>query len=208
MVTERTGGSARAAVGVTTDTRNALLAAADRLFLAEGYDKVSVRSICAAAHANPAAVHYHFGSKDDLTVALLQDRLGPLWTEPLGALAPGVDTVAHVVDVVVTPLVQLQRDPLGHLHLQLLSRFVRAHPDAGWSGTWFRLESWTDFLTATIPDLSRSAAARRWGLAFDLILVRFATAEPLNPGAVAALVEFVVAGLSAPAARTTPEDDR
>ena len=38
-------------------TRDALLAVAERLFLADGYDKVSVRAICAAAEANPAAVH-------------------------------------------------------------------------------------------------------------------------------------------------------
>ena len=36
-------------------TRDALLAVAERLFLAEGYDKVSVRAICAAADPEAAA---------------------------------------------------------------------------------------------------------------------------------------------------------
>ncbi len=44
-------------------TRERLLTVAERLLLESGYDSVSVRAINAAAGANPAAVHYHFGSK-------------------------------------------------------------------------------------------------------------------------------------------------
>lgn len=187
------------------DTRSALLAAAERLFLADGYDKVSVRAICAAADANAAAVHYHFGSKTDLTVALLQDRLGPAWIDPLATLQPGVAEIPHIVDVVVTPLVELHRDPLGHLHLQLLCRFVLDHPDASWTGTWFQLESWAAFLTAAVPGLTNSAAVRRWSLAFELILMQFGSPEPQHRPAIAALHDFVVAGLAAPA-DPNPED--
>ncbi|MFW0794131.1 TetR/AcrR family transcriptional regulator [Gordonia sp. CPCC 205515] len=191
----------------TTDTRTALLSAAERLFLADGYDKVSVRAICAAADANAAAVHYHFGSKTDLTVALLQDRLGPLWRDPLATLQPGIDPIDRVVDVVLRPLVDLHHDPLGHLHLQLLCRFVLAHPNADWTGTWFRLEPWADFLTATVPGLTSSAAARRWSLAFELMLVGFGGPEQQPPAAITALTDFVVAGLSASASTSpTPEE--
>lgn len=56
----------------TDVTRAALLDAAERLFLAKGYERVSVRAVNAAAGMNPAAVHYHFGTKEDLVAELLQ----------------------------------------------------------------------------------------------------------------------------------------
>ncbi|MFD6215422.1 TetR/AcrR family transcriptional regulator, partial [Nocardia salmonicida] len=66
---------------VKTGTRQRLLIAAETLLLTEPYDEVSVRGICVAAGANAAAVHYHFGSKEALVGALIEDRLGPLWAD-------------------------------------------------------------------------------------------------------------------------------
>lgn len=180
-------------------TRDALLAVAERLFLADGYDKVSVRAICAAAEANPAAVHYHFGTKDDLTIALLESRLGPLWADPLASLDPAGTPIAHVVDVVVAPFVDLQSDPTGHLHLRLLARFVFAHPTANWTSRWFDLDPFADMLAEAVPGLTASEARRRWALAFQLILLRFGGTETLSAAAVTALAGFVTAGLTAPA---------
>ena len=60
-------------------TRARLLSAAEALFLDQGYDDVSVRMINAKAGLNPGAVHYHFGSKRGLVVALLEDRLLRNW---------------------------------------------------------------------------------------------------------------------------------
>ncbi|NEW30224.1 TetR/AcrR family transcriptional regulator, partial [Nocardia cyriacigeorgica] len=78
---------------VDTDTRERLLAAAERLLLESGYERVSIRAVCAAAEVNPAAVHYHFGSKQALVAALLQSRLGPLWEASLDDLAERAATV-------------------------------------------------------------------------------------------------------------------
>lgn len=57
-----------------TDRR--LLRAAERLFAERGIDAVSLRAIMAAAGANVASVHYHFGSKDELVRALIKERSG------------------------------------------------------------------------------------------------------------------------------------
>ena len=179
-------------------TRETLLVVAERLFLAEGYDKVSVRAICAAADANPAAVHYHFGTKDDLTIALLESRLAPCWADALASIDPETDSVRHVVDVLLAPFVDLQGDPTGHLHLHLLSRFVLTHPTVGWTAGWFGLDPFADLLLDAIPGLPSRAARRRWALAFQLILLRFGSSEPLDAQAVDALAGFVTAGLSAP----------
>jgi TetR/AcrR family transcriptional regulator, regulator of cefoperazone and chloramphenicol sensitivity len=45
------------------ETRDRLLRAAERLFAQRGFKDVTVREICHAAHANVAAVNYHFGDK-------------------------------------------------------------------------------------------------------------------------------------------------
>ncbi|WP_280212102.1 TetR/AcrR family transcriptional regulator [Nocardia cyriacigeorgica] len=57
-----------------TDKR--LIRAAERLFAERGIDAVSLRAVMSAAGANVASVHYHFGSKDALVEALLEQRGG------------------------------------------------------------------------------------------------------------------------------------
>jgi AcrR family transcriptional regulator len=57
------------------ETRVRLLAAAERLFAARGFRKVTVRAICRAAHANVAAVNYHFGDKLGLYREVLQSAI-------------------------------------------------------------------------------------------------------------------------------------
>jgi AcrR family transcriptional regulator len=55
-------------------TERRLLLAAERLFAEKGVDAVSLRAINAAADTNVASLHYHFGSKDALVVALISGR--------------------------------------------------------------------------------------------------------------------------------------
>ena len=54
------------------ETRERLLAAAERLFADRGFRKVTVRDICREARANVAAVNYHFGDKLGLYREVLQ----------------------------------------------------------------------------------------------------------------------------------------
>ena len=187
----------------TSPTREQLLRTAERLFLTDGYDAVSVRAICAGAGANPAAVHYHFGSKDQLATALLEARLTPLWADQLMSIDTSRASVAALVDVVISPFVEIQHDPAGHLHLQLLARFVHANPEAPWHGAWFDLDRWADVLVAMVGALGHNQARRRWALAFELILSRFSAERPLSDDAVTSLTEFVVAGLGQPCTPAT-----
>ena len=55
-------------------TRNAILAAAERLYADRGFGDVTLRDIVAVANVNLAAVNYHFGSKDDLIAELFVTR--------------------------------------------------------------------------------------------------------------------------------------
>lgn len=69
-----------------TDTKTALLDAAERLFSRVGIAESSLRAITAEAGANLASVNYHFGSKEGLVRAVFARRLGPLNRRRLDSL--------------------------------------------------------------------------------------------------------------------------
>lgn len=191
---------------VESGTRDHLLTVAERLLLESGYDQVSVRAVCAAAGANPAAVHYHFGSKVGMVSALLEARLGPLWQAALhdhdgdGGKAM---TVTEAVDIVIDPLVGLAADPAGRLYLNLLSRLLLARKELSWTQRWFSVTPWAHMLQRNVAGLSESQAAQRWILAFELIFTQFgdplAGDRRLSGEQVQTLRAFVTSGLSAPA---------
>ena len=53
-------------------TREKLLDCAEELFAEHGLEGVSLRTINAEAGLSPAALHYHFGTKDRLVEVLLR----------------------------------------------------------------------------------------------------------------------------------------
>lgn len=65
------------------DSAGLILDAAEELFASRGFDATSVRAVTRHAGMNPAAVHYHFGSKQVLLRALLERRIAPLNQERL-----------------------------------------------------------------------------------------------------------------------------
>ncbi|WP_072802544.1 TetR/AcrR family transcriptional regulator [Rhodococcoides yunnanense] len=63
----------------TVETRDALLAVAERLYAEVGLHAVSNRNVSeAAGQGNNAAVAYHFGSKVDLISAIVEKHSGPI----------------------------------------------------------------------------------------------------------------------------------
>lgn len=68
------------------DTRERLLEAAERHFSEHGFAGASLRQVTAEARANLAAVSYHFGSKEDLFVAVVARLMAPINQERLGLL--------------------------------------------------------------------------------------------------------------------------
>ena len=60
---------------VEEDTRERLISEGARLFAARGFARVTVRDICRAAHANVAAINYHFHGKKGLYDAVVQSAI-------------------------------------------------------------------------------------------------------------------------------------
>ena len=83
--------------------RERLLDCAERLFAEHGVGGVSLRGINAEAGLSPAALHYHFGSKEALVQALLERRMSSL-----------MDRRAELFDHIERgPLTPAPRDRLG-----------------------------------------------------------------------------------------------
>jgi AcrR family transcriptional regulator len=65
------------ATATARSTKEQIVLAAERLFAERGYDGVSLREIgLAAGSSNNSAVQYHFGSKEQLVLAIFEHRLG------------------------------------------------------------------------------------------------------------------------------------
>jgi len=56
-------------------TKARLLQAGRKIFAEHGLENATIRDICSQAGANVAAVNYHFGGKEKLYVAVLQDYI-------------------------------------------------------------------------------------------------------------------------------------
>jgi AcrR family transcriptional regulator len=115
------------------ETRVRLLDAAERLFATGGLDAVSVRDITEAAGANTAAIHYHFGSKQDLMAAIVErraERIGGRRQELLAELErqPDID-LRDVVEALVLPTAELVADASGGQHYVALLAALGGHPE-------------------------------------------------------------------------------
>lgn len=65
-----------------TDIKQSLIIAATRLMAEDGYDGVSVRSICQEAKVNNNSITYHFGGKEKLFNAMVDDFQNDLYETP------------------------------------------------------------------------------------------------------------------------------
>lgn len=97
------------------ETSEHILQTAESLFARYGVDAVSVRQIQAKAGVNVAAVHYHFGGRDDLIRAVLRRRAEPLNARRIALLEaletahplPGPLALEDVLRAFVTPVFEL-----------------------------------------------------------------------------------------------------
>jgi AcrR family transcriptional regulator len=68
------------------ETQDKILDTAERLFGDQGYAGTSLRQIIAEAGVNLAAIHYHFGNKEELLDHLVTRKAGPVNEERLALL--------------------------------------------------------------------------------------------------------------------------
>lgn len=67
--------------------RQRLMDASEQLFAEHGWNAVSIRTIVQAAGVNLAALHYHFGSKEQLLAEIFKARAQPIAAERMRLLS-------------------------------------------------------------------------------------------------------------------------
>lgn len=105
--TSRARGAGRPAASDGEPVRRALLDAARDRFAQKPYAAVSVRELAAAAGVNPGMIHYYFGSKSGLYLALFEEAVGPV----LERLAGSGHAVPDLEQVVAGFMRALSRHP-------------------------------------------------------------------------------------------------
>src|SRR6186713_3343601 len=131
-------------------TKERILDAAEALFMEHGYEATSLRSLTTSAGVNLAAVHYHFGSKEELFQAVLTRRLDPMNQERIDLLAKVEREAAgrplsceKVLFAMLIPALRLARDEKrgGKDFLRLVGRayadpapFIRHFLSAQYAG--------------------------------------------------------------------------
>ena len=156
-------------------TRSRILNAAEGLFADRGFSATSVRMITSRAKVNLAAMHYHFGSKDQLIQELFVLRLSPLNRQRLALLdrceaaaGAGEPSLEQILEAFIRPPVQLIRDPErgGMRFMQLLSRAFNS-PDGAIREMIYGqfaevIERFSGALGPRLPHLSREEAFWRF----------------------------------------------
>lgn len=154
------------------DTRRRLLEAAELLFIENGYEAMSLRQITAKAHANLAAVNYHFGSKEALMQELLSQRLDRLNLERLQLLGncekqwpENLDATA-VFAMLFIPAFRISHESAGgRSFMRLLGRvysdrspFIRGYLQEHYRPIFGRF---FEAFSRTLPDLPRNELGLR-----------------------------------------------
>ena len=166
----------RVATARKAETGTALLEAAKKVLHQKGYSRLSTRGVAAAAGAPLSQIHYHFGSKQGLVLALFEylnaqllDRQNALFHDPALTLSQRWDRACDYLD-----------DDIASGYVRVLQELIAA----SWADKAVAkivragLMGWVTLLT----DLARQAESR------------LGTLGPFSPEEVGALIGSAFVG--------------
>ena len=207
-----------------SDIRLRLVAAARARFLAHGVDGASLRDIARDAGTNIGMIYYYFPTKDDLLLAVLEERYAVLVEDFIVALGPDVPPaerirrlyrrVGRMSDEELVTLKLIAREALGSTQRlkKVLERFQRGHLPLVLRAFMEGMADGTFDPSIPLGVLLMSAMSIG---AFPQLIRRSLGATPLLPPAPdgedlsEALFRVVMRGIraeTAPAPRETPPD--
>ena len=194
----------------SSDTREAILAAARQAFAERGYDAASIRHIATSAGVDPALVHHYFGAKDQLFLAAMQAPIDPAKIIPQ-VVAGGVDGLGERL---VRMFLSVWDSPAGATAAALLRSAV-SHE---WSARMLR-----EFLTTQVlrramkhldldpteaPLRTTLVASQMMGLAMARYIVRFEPLASAPPEViVAAIAPTIQRYLTGPLGSVAPVEE-
>lgn len=209
------------------DTKQKILDTAERLFATEGFGAVSLRQIIADADVNLAAIHYHFGSKQELLDAVVMRKADPVNRERMARLdrlesKPGVHLVekVRVEDVLAAFLMPMAE--AAHQHPEFCKLMGRMQAEGILTEVIMRnfqpmLGRFLGALRKAVPDLPENEF--RWRVHFMQGAIAhtmssdpapFAGAEDVGgvPGRIERLIAFLTGAFHAPALHPAEELER
>jgi len=196
-----------------TDTKQKILDAAEELFGERGYSATSMRNIISTAAVNLAAIHYHFGSKQDLLDHVILRKLGPINERRIQLLdqfeaeaASGLPSIEKILEAFLVPAILTEKNRsfikfMGRIHAEGLGQ------QAAMRNFQPLIDRFLSALSRAFPGMPKKELA--WKVHFMLGAMAFTmTAQPaISPEAASEpmeivsrrLVTFLIAGFSAPA---------
>jgi AcrR family transcriptional regulator len=122
------------------ETKLKILDTAERLFGENGYAVTSLRHIISEAQVNLAAIHYHFGSKQDLLDQVILRKAGPMNERRLKLLdqfeaeaAPIPISIERILEAFISPAILIEKSPeflklMGRVHAEgLMPEIAKKH---------------------------------------------------------------------------------
>lgn len=205
---------------VGSDTKQRILDTAERLFADRGFAGTSLRAITREADVNQAAVHYHYGSKDELLKAVLNRLIVPMNEERLrlldeatAAADPEPPTVDAILEAFLGPDLRLfeRLSSKGPEVPRFISRsYIEGSPmmqelmDEQFSEAGRRF---TSALQDALPHLSADEIGWRMRFVVGVVIYLFAGIESPNlpplvdlddlEGTLKRVIAFVAPGLAA-----------
>jgi len=195
------------------ETKHKILDTAERLIAEQGYAATSLRHIIAEAGVNLAAIHYHFGSKEELLDEVILRKAEPMNQERLARLdqaemeaAPKPPAVKAILAAFLRPMAEMaDRDPsfvavMGRIIAEgLLPAVVQRH----FQHVSARI---LGALRRAVPRLSEEEFAWRTHFMFGAMAFTMCAAGNFpHPAAqgdfrerIERLITFVAAGMEAP----------
>jgi len=205
-------------------TKEKILDIAERLFGEQGYGATSLRQVIAEAGVNLAAVHYHFGSKEELLDAVVLRGASPLNEERIalleryeGEAAPAPVAVEKVLHAIVAPtFMKLKRSPQ---FAQLMGRLLGEGLMPGMLGRHFKptVDRFIGAMRRSLPDLPQEELFWRiqfmFGAMAQTLLGRHLFPEALGGPAdtsevVDRLISFLAAGFQAPVPQFAKDQEK
>jgi AcrR family transcriptional regulator len=205
------------------ETKQQILDAAETLFAEQGIGAVPLRRIIAEAHVNAAAIHYHFGSKEELVKAVFERRFGPVNQQRIELLDQIAERVGHgqpdigdVCYAIVAPPLRLgQGTASGQLFRSLAGRLMTEpqYMELVFSELFVEVDRrWDALLARALPDLPEDIRVWRKFMATGSMVFVLREQDLIQKmsgglcdtsdveGTIRRLVQFMAVGMKAPVA--------
>lgn len=160
----------------TIDTKEQILIVAERLFAERGFAGATLRNVVSEAGVNLAAVHYHFGSKEELFRAVVQRFARPVVEQELKLLSEleakaGRPSVEEILTAMVKPSLEIlsQDDDRHSIRAQFMGR-CRTEPEPIQSIAYDEFAPASKAFLDTLQQVLPEQSLTQLGWKFDLVI--------------------------------------